>query len=428
MTGAKFSCGVRGDAIKITDNLSKAKLDITFRRTIRVPDNAGASKLPPDLGKFPLYKVHDYASKLPAKIAATGGVFFPMYQKEAMWINFTCQTPFIIKIYAGCVNAISGEHKTEDLSTKFRRLKLHLETKGIQHYIVTRDQPWLDGIATSPGIMTGEEITGGLQFEITPAIMKPLTGQTFKIHCSASTSTASIQAAVFHRLGNPPDDQRLVFGGQRMEYERTLSQYGIHSGSTIYLVLRLRGGGAGPDWRPNTMGVAAGGVIEQTIVEDTHDPDGWYKDLTMTIPVHIINSIDFFRATCKEAPPSPIKASDYAEAGLPFFDMYEEESDISGGFDKVKSINEIEQERDIADGPESSVKPRVITLSENGHAAAKMRPVNVSGKFDDPDGLLDPTGPLRDFRTLHDLEDGLLGLTLETLEHDIKAAISGEGE
>jgi hypothetical protein len=44
---------------------------IFFKRTIRVPD----------LGKFPLKKVSDFADKLPESMASKGGLFFPMHCK-----------------------------------------------------------------------------------------------------------------------------------------------------------------------------------------------------------------------------------------------------------------------------------------------------------------------------------------------------------
>lgn len=56
-------------------------LQVSFKRTLRVADNAGICDLPPQFENFPIYKVTDYAGKLPAEIANKGGAFIPMYRK-----------------------------------------------------------------------------------------------------------------------------------------------------------------------------------------------------------------------------------------------------------------------------------------------------------------------------------------------------------
>lgn len=56
-------------------------LRISFRRTIRVPDNQQTSLLPPDLRTYPLLSVNQHAGKMKAEMVAKGGLFFPMYRK-----------------------------------------------------------------------------------------------------------------------------------------------------------------------------------------------------------------------------------------------------------------------------------------------------------------------------------------------------------
>lgn len=66
------------DIVHITRG--KQNLDISFKRTIRVPDGKGDSELPPGMGTFPLYSVTDYAEKMPKEMAAKSGLFLPMYR------------------------------------------------------------------------------------------------------------------------------------------------------------------------------------------------------------------------------------------------------------------------------------------------------------------------------------------------------------
>jgi hypothetical protein len=68
-------------ATRVAEDIRIDDLTITFKRTVRVPDNDQTTALPPDLGSFPLFKVDDYAESLPDNMARKGGLFLPMYRK-----------------------------------------------------------------------------------------------------------------------------------------------------------------------------------------------------------------------------------------------------------------------------------------------------------------------------------------------------------
>ncbi len=65
------------------------ELEISFQRTIRVPDGKGDSELPPGMGTFPLYSVENYADKLPGDMAAKGGIFLPMYRTFSLSLSLS---------------------------------------------------------------------------------------------------------------------------------------------------------------------------------------------------------------------------------------------------------------------------------------------------------------------------------------------------
>ncbi|KAI1044974.1 hypothetical protein LB505_014126 [Fusarium chuoi] len=65
--------------VTVSEGVTLDDLTITFRRTIRVPDNKNTSGLPPDQGAFPLFKIQDYARTFPLSMAQKGGMFIPMY-------------------------------------------------------------------------------------------------------------------------------------------------------------------------------------------------------------------------------------------------------------------------------------------------------------------------------------------------------------
>jgi hypothetical protein len=74
-----LACHLENDIVHINDRTRT--LEITFHRTIRVPDNDRSLNLPPDMGKMSLFKVSEYAARLPAEMAVRGGLFTPIYRE-----------------------------------------------------------------------------------------------------------------------------------------------------------------------------------------------------------------------------------------------------------------------------------------------------------------------------------------------------------
>ena len=72
--------------------------------------------------------------------------------------------------------------------------------------------------------------------------VKGLAGETIPVDASGGDRVAGVKAVLQRRLGVPDDLQRLLFSGRQLQDDRTLADYNIGRGSTVHLVLRLRGG------------------------------------------------------------------------------------------------------------------------------------------------------------------------------------------
>lgn len=111
-----------------------------------MPDDGKLHSLPAALGAFPLYNAAAYAGALPEKIVKDGGVFFPMWQREALWIGLKANIGrrFALRVSVGRINAISGQ-SIDDKSIHGGR------EASVQDYVVVPGQDWLDGICVGPG-------------------------------------------------------------------------------------------------------------------------------------------------------------------------------------------------------------------------------------------------------------------------------------
>ncbi|MEM9193263.1 MAG: hypothetical protein AAGF12_29075 [Myxococcota bacterium] len=298
---------------------------VSFQRTLRIPDDGRTYPLPPGLGRFPIRRVEDYADRVPTDWRDKGGVFLPMYQREAMWLSFRGQhyKPRAIKIGIGKVCAITGKEWSNGLRDK------------PQDYVVAPLQPWLDGIATGKGTIR--------QFVAMPLGM----GYTVEGQLTGKEDVGGVQLKVFEpRPGIFPDAPPT--DGLR---QRALSA-----------MMPMCAAPAPP--AAGGMGLAAGGRMKQKIYPDPHGIETWDSANCARIFIHLANSA-MWREITGEAPPStPVTAKEYARHGLPWFDLYDEGAATLDPPDKlagVASVKELDQEKfGTALQDDGSVEPNSV--------------------------------------------------------------------
>ncbi|GFR44079.1 hypothetical protein Agub_g5239 [Astrephomene gubernaculifera] len=100
-------------------------------------------------------------------------------------------------------------------------------------------EQWLLGSAIADA---GEARFSAARLELLDITVVKLTGTTVELQVHPSWSVGYVKIMIQEKEGTPPDQQRLLFAGKQLEDGRSVAEVGIPSGSTIHLILRLRGG------------------------------------------------------------------------------------------------------------------------------------------------------------------------------------------
>lgn len=264
-----------------------ARCAIDFMRTLRIPDDNKAYPLPAGLSRFPVDHVDDYKETVPPPWARHGGVFLPMYQSEALWLNFSGHYPCAIKVAAGKINAVSGEAWTTELSG------------DPQDYVVLPEQRWLDGFNVSKGFIR--------QF-----VAMPL-GQGF-------SAEEQIMGEGEH------GGLQIMAYPMRAEVYSKLFETVRHDGT----VCRKKPPFYYGSMDCVDMGLAPGGLMYQEIYNDEYGLEVWDQTQASRCFIHLADSASYEAITGKQPPHKPLTSEEYQKAGIPWFDYYSDKSPVGG--------------------------------------------------------------------------------------------------
>jgi hypothetical protein len=307
----------------------EARCRITFYRTLRIPDDDKSYPLPPGLETFPLRMVDEFAEQVPADWLRHGGVMFPMYQSEAVWLGFgghwvedrSTTYPFALKIAAGKANAVTGGDWSETLES------------DPQDYVVVPEQPWLDGFVVERGFIrqfvamplgagysAEEQLTGKAEFGGLQILAMPMKRE------------------VFERRYPEVREEGVLYSRAGADAFSAAGNMGVVAGA--------------PD-----MGLAPGGRMRQEIYDDPFELADWDQEHASRCFVHLTNSL-VWRAITGTLPPTvPPTAEEYTRAGLPWFEYYNDSGtavDAQEALKGLKSVTEMAEEKGDKPLPENT--------------------------------------------------------------------------
>ncbi len=252
---------------------------MSFMRTLRVAES-GLNALPPGLGRFHLRTVAQVADRASADMVRRGGVVLPIYQCEALWMDFNAEVPVAVQIGAGMRCAVTGGTFVHQLHRK------------PQNYVNAIHQPWLDGFKTASG-------------EVRQFVAAPLgAGATVEEQLSDAPPVGGIQIQLWELT-----PEALARWRQQRENEMVAS-----CASLAYSVCES-----------GAMGLGAGGRIQQEIYRDRFKKSDWRALPSARAWVHLVAAGHWFALTGERAPSTPVDTDAYNRAKLPWFDYYDAE-------------------------------------------------------------------------------------------------------
>lgn len=306
---------------------------LSFQRTLRLPEDGGTYPLPPTLGAFPLRSTRQPGVRLPAAWRRTPGVFFPIYQREAVWLAFEAPDwhPLAVKVGVGRVNALTGGPWDE---------RLHADP---QDYLVCPPQLWLDGVILAEGVVR--------QFVAVPLGL----GATLEAQVHGRERFGGIQVLVFDaRPGRFP--------------EQPPPAPAPPAGAPFGLPTAPQGFTA-----PREMGLGMGGRMRQKVYADPYGLETWQTRPSGRVQVYLLDSLSYQQVTGEPPPPSPVSAADYTRLGLPWFELYDADLpalEASAALQELHTVGELlaEPGPQEAEAPVEMTPDQIVSIKKHPQA------------------------------------------------------------
>ena len=310
-------------------------IQIDFQRTLRLPDCGPDYHLPPGLGRFPLRHIEDFDLGSSIHRKARGGIIMPMFQTDALWLNFHSlgygrpKLPVALKIGAGKINAVSGEKWADGLS------------QYPQNYVVLPDQPWLDGFNVEKG-------------KVRQFVAMPLgQGYTVEEQIDPESDVGGIQIESIPMKKDAYEELR----AKREEVSSMQPDVMMASRSVASM----------------EMGLGMGGSMRQEIYDDEYGLDVWDVDKRQRCFLILANVEQWMTVTGEEPPLSPISAEVYSKVGLPWFDYYDGDRKAIEG---AKALGTLKTVKMIAADKREPVWPE--EKSKLNYLLKKIKGVKIS--------------------------------------------------
>jgi hypothetical protein len=369
----------------------EARLTIALIRTFRIPDDGKKYPLPPGFSHFPTKLVDDFKDRVPESWNQHGGVLVPMYQSEAMWLQFNSDHisdrgaayPFAIRIATGKRSVVTGDEWTDSLK------------EG--DYVVNPGQPWIDGYVITDGVIrqfiaaplgqgftaeeqiTGKAEFGGLQIEVIPMKLEnfekryPKLAPQFKgggILRSRSVIGVTGSTGSKGSMGHEICSSNMICES---------STKGLFSPQLDCSTLELNARGddsIAVASAVSEMGMAPGGTMAQQIYKDPYGLAEWHETVKSRCFVHFLNSMTWRTVTKTDPPTVPITAADYSRQGLPWFDHYRDDLKSAAGTTTtagLKGVAQLDKEKGTKILPENepAIPKKIIQTAPAGKGAVR---------------------------------------------------------